>query len=200
MWKPSHRALKLLFYASVLAVLTACGGSSGGGETPVACNPDTRFCDSNSDSTGALKSACVPATHNCVTGNLLPPCNPDTHFCDSNSDSTGMLKSACVMATHNCVTGNLLPPCNPDTHFCDTPDEITRADCDFNSHDCVTGLVLPARCLADLTLCYVTRATYTAPDDAADAPGYLGEFTSWEGDNDAIDTDGAAGQPTRCRI
>ena len=110
--------LSIFLFAAVLALLSACGSSSSGGTaaTPPACNPDTHFCDSNSDSTGALKSACVMATHNCATGNLLPACNPVTHFCET----TGIAKAGCAaLGTHDCETGALLTVCDPLTTDCD---------------------------------------------------------------------------------
>ena len=39
MWKPSHRALNLLFYAFALTALTACGGGGSGGGGGSAGNP-----------------------------------------------------------------------------------------------------------------------------------------------------------------
>ena len=101
MWKPSHRALKLLFCAFALIALSACAVKTDTAKQP------------------AFTNLCDPLLTDCATGELLP-CDPLLKDC-----TTGILLP-CDPLLKDCDTGELLP-CDPALLLkdCDTGLYIT---------------------------------------------------------------------------
>ena len=176
--------LSIFFCAAVLIALSACGGSSGGGTaaTPPAptCNDALNFCgDGESE---ALRADCNPRSHACGENNqgtgALLACNDLLKFCgDGESEA---LRDSCNPRTHNCGLNNqgsgsarpILDPATPGD------DDAT-----------VIYVTAPDSSPAAITPVDVTRAAYTPLPTEPIPTG----FTTWEGTNDAIDTDGAVG-------
>ena len=182
--------LSIFFYLSVLALLTACGSSSSGGGTAAtpppaeppasACNSATHFCGIGDEIT---RDTAICATNNAVTSNNIYDCTTGTLTCDNSANfchSTEALRDSCNPRTHNCGlnnqgSGSARRPLDP----------ATPGDDDAT----VIYVTAPDSSPAAITPVDVSRAAYTPLSTEPIPTG----FTTWEGDDDAIDTDGAAG-------